>query len=82
MRRTRLGCALRRRYGRSIDHGIKPTPFSGTRIASRGTAHVTKESDGLYYTWDRGNWILAFKSKKKAMDHMKVLAETSARLSR
>lgn len=65
--------ALRYRYGRSF----KPTPGSGVRVDSKGTAHVTREPDRLYYTWDRGNWYLGFKSKKKALDHMRVLAGTS-----
>ncbi len=71
--------ALRHRYGRSGGAAeFKPTPYSGVKIGSQGTAHATKEPDGLYYSWDRGNWYLGFKSKKKALDHMRVLARTSS----
>lgn len=67
---------LRRRYG----HAHKPAFGTGVVVAHLGPAFVTYEPDELFYSWlDRGkgaNWYLAFKSKQKALAHMRVLART------
>jgi len=70
------------------------TEPKGNRVAQARHTHidgviafVTREPDGLYYTWRQGNvygdndpyyskphWYLAFKSKAKALGHMHTLA--------
>jgi hypothetical protein len=71
---------LRRRYGHGSAVGFKPAFGTGVVVAHLGPAFVTREPDELFYSWlDNGkgaNWYLAFKSKAKALAHMRVLART------
>lgn len=95
--KTRHATALRRRYGRAEGPADGATEPAGRRVAeahhrsaANVVAFVTREPDGLYYSWRQGSvygdadpyyqkphWHLAFKSKKKALDHMRVLADIS-----